>query len=198
MKTTTHGRPLCRLRSAPRVSYRIFFILPILGVLLVNDRSAHADELPTGPRAEAWKRVEQALGEGTPKTAAEALAGVEQAAAAAKAWDEVARAIATRVLTETGDRPPEDPERLVRLAAALETAPPETRAVLDVPDDPPAPRGPISLVLAARRAVHPAAAHDATIVAATCSIYGLFNGIFVGRLARYLAAWLRQPVAVAA
>jgi hypothetical protein len=46
--------------------------------------------------------------------------------------------------------------------------------------------------------VHPAAVHDATIVAATCTIYGLFNGIFVGRLARYLSAWLRQPVAIAA
>jgi hypothetical protein len=113
------------------VSYRIFFIVPILGVLLVNERSAHAEELPTGPRAEAWKRVEDALNEGKPKTAAEALAGVEQAAVADKAWDEVARAIATRVLTETGDRPPEDPERLVRLAAAIETAPPETRPVLE-------------------------------------------------------------------
>ena len=131
MNTTTHGRPLCRLRSTPRVSYRIFFIVPILGVLLVNERSAHAEELPTGPRAEAWKRVEQAVTDGKPKTAAEALAGVEQAAVADKAWDEVARAIATRVLTETGDRPPEDPERLVRLAAAIETAPPETRPVLE-------------------------------------------------------------------
>ena len=61
MNTTTHGRPLCRLRSTPRVSYRIFFIVPILGVLLVNERSAHAEDLPPGPRAEAWKRVEQAL-----------------------------------------------------------------------------------------------------------------------------------------
>lgn len=47
-------------------------------------------------------------------------------------------------------------------------------------------------------AVLPLAAHDATIVAATCAIFGLFNGIFVGRLARYLSAWLRQPAAIAA
>ena len=131
MNTTTHGRPLCRLRSTPRVSYRIFFIVPILGVLLVNERSAHAEELPTGPRAEAWKRVEDALNEGKPKTAAEALAGVEQAATADKAWAEVARAIATRILTETGNRAPDDPERLMRLAAAIEKAPAETRDVLE-------------------------------------------------------------------
>lgn len=30
------------------------------------------------------------------------------------------------------------------------------------------------------------------------TLYGLFNGIFIGRLARNAAAWLRQPAAVAA
>lgn len=90
-----------------------------------------AEDAPAGPRAEAWKRVEGALNEGRPKTAVESLAGVEQAAAAEKAWAEVARAIATRVLAETGDRPPDDPERLLRLAAAIERSPAETRNVLE-------------------------------------------------------------------
>ncbi len=91
----------------------------------------YAEDLPAGRRAEAWKRVEGALNEGKPKTAAEALAGIEQAAAADREWAEVARAIATRVLAETGDRAPDDPERLVRLAAATAAAPPETRPVLE-------------------------------------------------------------------
>ena len=43
---------------------------------------------------EAWKRVQQALDEGKPKSAADALAGIEAEATKAKAWDEVARAIA--------------------------------------------------------------------------------------------------------
>jgi len=89
-----------------------------------------ADDVVAGPRAEAWKQVQKALDEGKPKTAGEALAGVEQAAIADKAWAEAARAIATRVLTATGDRPPDDPERLVQLAAAIEMAPAETKAVL--------------------------------------------------------------------
>ena len=89
------------------------------------------DDAPTGPRAAAWKRVETALAEGKPKTAAEALAGIEQAAVAEKAWAEAVRAIATRVITETGDRPPDDPERLLLLATAVEQAPPETRGVLE-------------------------------------------------------------------
>ena len=46
--------------------------------------------------------------------------------------------------------------------------------------------------------IHPAVAQDGAVVVATCAIYGLFNGIFVGRLARQLSAWLRQPAAIAA
>ena len=68
--------------------------LAISGGLTVPRHELRADEVPPGPRAEAWKRVEEALNEGKPKTAAEALAGVEQAATADKAWAEVARAIA--------------------------------------------------------------------------------------------------------
>jgi hypothetical protein len=102
----------------------------LLGGIAMRPVSAADDDVPAGPRAAAWKRVQQALDEGKPKTAAEALAGVEEAAVKEKAWAEVARAIATRVVTATGDRPPDDPERLVQLSAAIEKAPAETRAVL--------------------------------------------------------------------
>jgi hypothetical protein len=97
----------------------------------VMDREARGDDPPAGSRAAAWKRVQQALDEGKPKTAAEALAGIEQAAVQEKAWAEAARAIATRILAETGDRPGDDPERVIRLAAAIERAPAETRGVLE-------------------------------------------------------------------
>ncbi len=103
----------------------------IFGGLGVNLPVSWAAEQPQGPRAETWQRVEQALAEGRPKSAAEALAGVERAATAEQAWAEVARAIATRILAETGDRPPDDPERLILLAAATAEAPPETRPVLE-------------------------------------------------------------------
>jgi hypothetical protein len=75
--------------------------------------------------------VQKAFEEGKPKTALEALAGVEQAAVADKTWAEVARAIASRILAETGDRPPDDPERLILLAGAIDKAPAETRGVLE-------------------------------------------------------------------
>jgi hypothetical protein len=92
---------------------------------------ATAGEVPAGPRAEAWKKVQTALDEGKPKSAVAALAGVEQAAIAERAWAEAARAIATRVLAETGDRPDDDPERVIRLAAEIAKAPAETRGVLE-------------------------------------------------------------------
>ena len=101
------------------------------GAILVSHPTGRADDVPAGPRAAAWQRVQQALDEGRPKTALEALAGIEQAATQDRAWAEVARAVASRILAETGDRPDDDPERVIRLAAAIEKAPAETRGVLE-------------------------------------------------------------------
>ena len=112
----------------------ILWTLFICGGTLVSDRPLAAvgsDDLPAGPRAATWKKVEQALMEGKPKTAAESLAGVEQAAIADKAWAEAARAIATRILAITGDRPADDPERLILLAKEIEKAPVPTRGLLE-------------------------------------------------------------------
>ena len=103
----------------------------VVGAALVSRRGWTDEGVPAGPRAGAWKAVQQALDEGKPKTALEALAGVEAAATTDRAWAEAARAIATRVLAETMDRPEDDPERVVRLAAASAAAPPETRGVLE-------------------------------------------------------------------
>ena len=105
-------------------------VLGILGGGIVTEQG-RGDDAVQGPRAAAWQRVQKAFDEGKPKTALEALAGVERAAVADKAWAEVARAIASRIVAETGDRPPDDPERLIVLAAAIDKAPAETRGVLE-------------------------------------------------------------------
>ena len=113
-------------RARVALGFFVLGLVLVLGSAVVNGRPARADDAADGPRAAAWKRVQQAFDEGKPKTAAEALGGIEQAALQDKAWAEVARAIASRILAETGDRPPDDPERLIQLAAAVEKAPPET------------------------------------------------------------------------
>ena len=115
-------------RRLPAASFLIGLV--ILGGIAVMHRSSQGAEPAASPRAAAWVRVQQALDEGKPKTALESLAGIEQAAIQDQAWAEAARAIATRILTETGDRPGDDPERVIRLAAAIEQAPAETRGVL--------------------------------------------------------------------
>ncbi|NDC52904.1 MAG: hypothetical protein EBZ74_01105 [Planctomycetia bacterium] len=117
-------------RSVPAIVAGAVLVWCAWGGVGMRQANAAADDVPAGPRAEVWKRVQQALEEGKPQTAAGALAGVEEAATTDKAWAEVARVIATRVLTATGDRPPDDPERLGQLAVAIEKAPAETRAVL--------------------------------------------------------------------
>jgi hypothetical protein len=47
-------------------------------------------------------------------------------------------------------------------------------------------------------AIHPELTHGLAFAAAVTLLYGVFNGLFLGRLARYAAAWLRQPTALAA
>ena len=103
----------------------------VLAVTGMSRLAIRADDAQPGPRAEAWERVQQALDEGRPKSAGESLAAIERAAIAERAWAETARAIATRVLADTGDRPPDDPERVRQLAAATDRAPPEARGVLE-------------------------------------------------------------------
>ena len=135
MKSTRNANPPqvvpCAAGSR-RASAALLVAVVFLGGHFAMQRSAGDDKVPAPiDRPAAWKAVEQALNEGKPKTALEALAGVETTATLEKAWAEVARAIATRILTETGDRPDDDPERVIRLAAAIEKAPAETRGVLE-------------------------------------------------------------------
>lgn len=47
-------------------------------------------------------------------------------------------------------------------------------------------------------AINPAAGRNSAVAVAICTLFGVFNGIFLGRLGRYVAAYLRQPAASAA
>ena len=117
---------------SPRVVPALAGLL-LLGAVMVRIVPSNAAEPATAPglRDAAWRDVQQALDEGKPQSALKALEGLELSAIAARAWDDAARAIATRVHADTGDRPPEDPERLVRLEAAIGRAPDEVKPVLE-------------------------------------------------------------------
>ena len=47
-------------------------------------------------------------------------------------------------------------------------------------------------------AMHPELVHNLPFATGVSLLYGLFNGLFLGRLARYSAAWMRSPEPVAA
>lgn len=47
-------------------------------------------------------------------------------------------------------------------------------------------------------AIRPELAHNLLFGTSITLLYGVFNGLFLGRLARYTAAWMRQPATVAA
>ena len=85
---------------------------------------------PLEPHQDEWQLITKAMREGKPKTGRDLLVGIEQDAIKSKQWDEVARAIATRVLLENSDRPGDDPQRLIDLDAAIQGAPVQTRGVL--------------------------------------------------------------------
>jgi hypothetical protein len=124
--------PVTRGPGRARSAAAVFFLLLGLGGHFAMQRSAGDDKVPApADRPAAWKAVERALDEGKPKTAIQALAGIEAAAVQEQAWAEAARAIATRIFAETGDRPGDDPERVIRLASAIEKAPAETKGVLE-------------------------------------------------------------------
>ena len=85
---------------------------------------------PLASHQAEWQLITKAIREGKPKTGRDLLVGIEQAAIESKQWDEVARAIATRVLLDNSDRPGDDPHRLIDLDAAIQVAPIQTRGAL--------------------------------------------------------------------
>lgn len=53
-------------------------------------------------------------------------------------------------------------------------------------------------VVAVLTAMHPELQQNLGFAAAVTVLFGLFNGVFIGRLARYVAAWMGQPEAAVA
>ena len=75
------------------------YILPILCFVVCWVPMLVAAE-PLESHQDEWQLITKAMREGKPKTGRDLLVGIKQAAIESKQWDEVARAIATRVLLE--------------------------------------------------------------------------------------------------
>lgn len=82
------------------------------------------------PRDAEWKQVEEHLAGALPQSAIEVLAAIEADAKAEKAWPEVAKAVAYRVVAETQVQGNQPEERIRRYETALAAAAGETAPIL--------------------------------------------------------------------
>ena len=99
----------------------------LLAVLVMAHVALHA----ASPREGDWKKVEEAMQKGLPKTAIEAIEPIIQGALADQAWAEATKAIARKIALEgqiEGEKPE---EKITRLEVALTTAPAAVRPLLN-------------------------------------------------------------------
>ncbi|MBI2929110.1 MAG: hypothetical protein HYY24_25885 [Verrucomicrobia bacterium] len=87
--------------------------------------------LAAAPRDAQWKRVEEAMNKGLPKTAIEELEPIIKAALADKAWAEATKAIARKIALEGTIQGNKPEEKITRLEAEIAKAPKDIVPALD-------------------------------------------------------------------
>ena len=95
-------------------------VVLLLGVALVMKSSGAA--APSESREALWKKVDEAVSKGLPKTAIEALQPIIDSALKDKAYPEAIKAIAKRIALEGQIQGNKPEERLTRLAAEIAKA----------------------------------------------------------------------------
>jgi len=84
-----------------------------------------------GPRDELWKKVDEAIGKGLPKTAIESLDPIIQQSLAEKAYGEAAKAICRKIVLEGNIQGNKPEEKITRLEAEIAKAPKGMVPLLD-------------------------------------------------------------------
>src|SRR5205085_9865666 len=87
--------------------------------------------LAAGPREEQWKKVEDSVRKGLPKTAIEQLQPIIDAALKDKAYPEAIKAIGKKIALEGNIQGNKPEEKITRLQAEIARAPKEMVPVLD-------------------------------------------------------------------
>lgn len=82
------------------------------------------------PRAEQWKKVDEAVGKGLPKTAIQELEPIIAGAIQDKAYPEAIKAIGKKIVLEGNIQGNKPEEKVTRMKAAIATAPAEMRPVM--------------------------------------------------------------------
>src|SRR5437867_9294335 len=84
-----------------------------------------------GARAADWRRVQEAIDKGLPKTAIEILGPITQGALRDRAWAEAVRAIAQRIALEGTIQGNKPEEKIRRMQAEIARAPAEMRPMME-------------------------------------------------------------------
>src|SRR6266446_1070961 len=101
-------------------------LLAVLALVL-----AVSNSLCAASRDAQWKKVDEAINKGLPKTAIEALGPIIQSALQDRAWGEATKAIARKIVLEGNIQGNKPEEKITRLEAEIAKAPKEIVPVLD-------------------------------------------------------------------
>ena len=84
-----------------------------------------------GPRDEQWKKVDEAIKKGLPKTAVKHLEPIIRGAMSDKAYAEAIKAIGKKIALEGNIQGNKPEEKIVRMQAELAKAPAEMKPVME-------------------------------------------------------------------
>jgi len=87
--------------------------------------------LAAGPREDQWKKVQEAVNKGLPKTAIEHLEPIIQGALKDKNYPEAIKAVAQKIALEGNIQGNKPEEKIVRLRAEIDKAPAEMKPVME-------------------------------------------------------------------
>lgn len=101
---------------------------PVLATLVLL--ATMTTPLPAAPRDAQWKKVDDAINQGLPKSAIDALEPIIAAATSEKAYAEAAKAIARKIALQGNIEGNKPEEKITRLEAEIGKAPAELKPVL--------------------------------------------------------------------
>src|SRR5712691_827802 len=101
-------------------------LLAVLALVL-----AVSNSLCAASRDAQWKKVDEAINKGLPKTAIEKLEPIIQGALQDRAWGEATKAIARKIVLEGNIQGNKPEEKITRMEAEIAKAPKEIVPLLD-------------------------------------------------------------------
>src|SRR6266487_1233531 len=101
-------------------------LLAVLALVL-----AMSNSLCAASRDAQWKKVDEAINKGLPRTAIDALEPIIQGALKDKAWGEATKAIARKIVLEGNIQGNKPEEKIIRMEAEIAKAPKEIAPLLD-------------------------------------------------------------------